>query len=454
MNEAGDVIDAIVVGAGPAGLIAAETLAASGLSVMVFDAMGAPARKLLMAGRGGLNLTHSEPMEAFLSRYHPASSLITGAVRAFPPDALVAWAEDLGVPTFIGSSGRVFPKSLKASPLLRAWLARLSTLGVQLHLRHKLVDLACDGAGPGAAHITATFRRQDGSHAIFAAKGVVLALGGASWPRLGSDGGWAGLLAGKNVDVADLVPANAALRVHWSEHIRSRFAGTPLKRIVLGVAGETFPGELVLTRDGLEGGPAYGACRLVREALERDGSGRVDAMLDLRPDLTVEALAMRLAKPRGKQSLASFLRKAAGLAPPMIALLHEPPPERGTADGPPWQAKTATPVELAQRIKALPLTITGIGGLERAISSAGGVTLASLDDNFMVKALPGVFAAGEMLDWEAPTGGYLLQACFATGAASARGLLGRLGIGQLSGPAPGAEPAGPGAGDHGAVNSF
>ncbi len=420
-----------VVGAGPAGLIAAEILAGHGLKVTIFERMAAPARKLLMAGRGGLNLTHSEPLESFLTRFHPPAELLINALRAFPPAEVIAWAHSLGIETFVGTSGRVFPRTMKASPLLRAWLARLSNLGVELRLRHTLSGIEMNPAiskVPPSLALTFTTPAASASEHRVSVRGAVLALGGGSWPRLGTDGGWVELMRAHGVPVTALAPANAALRVGWSDHIRTRFAGTPLKRIVLSIAGEHFPGELILTRGGLEGGPAYAANRLVRDAKARDPGTAVTATLDLRPDLSVEDLVSRLDRPRAKQSLATFFRKSAGLAPLAIALLHEPNAKETCAAGEPWRAAQASPESLARRIKALPLVVDGIGSLDRAISSAGGMSFAGLDDHFMVKALPGVFASGEMLDWEAPTGGYLLQASFSTGVAAARGLLQRLGL--------------------------
>ncbi|MGD9783799.1 MAG: NAD(P)/FAD-dependent oxidoreductase [Hyphomicrobiaceae bacterium] len=410
----------VVVGAGPAGLMAAEILAGQGHRVAVYDRMPSPARKLLMAGRGGLNLTHSEPLERFLERYEPVAPALRRAVEAFPPAKLVAWAEGLGCPTFVGSSGRIFPKTMKASPLLRAWLQRLSGLGVTLHLGHRLTGI---GRGPHSGP-DATFQTTDGSTRVIAADALVLALGGASWPRLGSDGAWTGFVEGMGVPVTPLASANAGLAVAWSDHVRSRFSGTPLKRVALTIEGtaERFTGDLVLTRTGLEGGPAYAAARAVRHALARGGSAT--AALDLRPDVETGQLAAALTKRRPKQSAATHLARAARLSPAAIDLLREP----ATASGPlaasdemvvplPTEA-----VELARRIKALPLRIDGLAGLERAISTAGGLAFEGLDGNFMLRGAPGVFAAGEMLDWEGPTGGYLLQATFATAVAAAQGV--------------------------------
>ena len=392
--------DIAVIGGGPAGLAAAEILAASGRTVTLYDRMPSLGRKLLMAGRGGLNLTHSEPLPAFLGRYHPAQSL-TGAIRAFPPDALRQWCAELGQPTFVGSSGRVFPESFKASPLLRAWLARLGDHGVAIRPRHRLTGIA-DGA--------LTFDTPEGD-LIVRTTATLLALGGASWPRLGSDGAWVPLLEGLGVPVAPLRPANAGFACAWSDTFRERHAGTPLKRIALTFAGETVPGEAIVTRTGLEGGAVYALSRPLREAILAEGAARL--VVDLRPDLDVEALAARLAKGRKGDSLSARLRKAAGLSPVAIGLMRE-------AAG---AALPADPGALARLIKAAPLTLTGMMGLDRAISTAGGVDLGALDGNAMLRARPGLFLAGEMLDWEAPTGGYLLQGSIAGGRAAAGGML-------------------------------
>jgi uncharacterized flavoprotein (TIGR03862 family) len=387
-----------VIGGGPAGLMAAETLAAAGADVTVFDRMPTPGRKLLMAGRGGLNLTHSEPLDRFLARYGAAAARLAPAIAAFPPAALRAWCEGLGQPTFVGSSGRIFPRAMKASPLLRAWISRLAGMGVRFALRRRWTGWDDAGAlrfaGPGRA-----------ANSV-AADAAILALGGASWPRLGSDGRWVEILGARGIAVSPLRPANCGFAVAWSEHFRHRFAGTPLKRIALRFAGATVRGEAMVTANGIEGGAVYALAAPIRDALA--GARDVAAHLDLRPDLARTELTRRLAAPRRRQSLSNFLRKTAGLAPVAIGLLRE-------LDIPP------TPDALAGRIKAMPLRILAPGPIERAISSAGGVAFAELDAHFMLRRVPGVFVAGEMLDWEAPTGGYLLQACFATGRAAARG---------------------------------
>jgi uncharacterized flavoprotein (TIGR03862 family) len=393
---------AAVIGAGPAGLIAAETLARGGIGVTVYERMPSVARKFLLAGRGGLNLTHSEPMPQFLSRYGAAAPALREAIEAFPPERLRAWSEDLGEPTFVGSSGRVFPRSFKTSPLLRAWLGRLNELGVRFAVRHRWTGW--DDAG--------RLRFMRGDEEVSADADVtVLALGGASWPRLGSDASWVPLLEARGITISRLRPANCGFVVPWSEAFR-RFEGAPLKRIAIQFGERNVRGEAMVTRDGLEGGAIYGLSGALRDAIERDGSATIT--IDLRPDVPVDALTQRLAAPRGKQSLANVLRKAVKLSPVAAGLLRE---GAGTS----LPAMSAQ--ELAALIKAVPLTLAGVQPIARAISTAGGISFDALDEHFMLKALPGVFAAGEMLDWEAPTGGYLLQASFATGVAAANGAI-------------------------------
>ncbi|HRO34007.1 MAG TPA: TIGR03862 family flavoprotein [Brevundimonas sp.] len=389
-----------VIGAGPAGLMAAERLARGGAQVVVHEAMPSVARKLLMAGRGGLNLTHSEPPERFVERYGPAQGLVEDWLAAFTAADLRAWADDLGAATFIGSSGRVFPRAMKASPLLRAWLGRLEGLGVEVRTRSRWT---------GWRDAAQTFATPDGERTE-RPDAVVLALGGASWPRLGSDGGWRPWLEARGVAVTPFAPSNVGFDVAWSPVLIDRFAGQPVKGVALTHGDRTVRGEMMLTRYGVEGGAIYALSAGLREALARDGTAMLS--VDLRPDLSVEALAARLARPRGKDSVTNWLRKAGGLSPAAVALLREIPGEV------PLGAD-----KLARRIKAVRLTLTGIQGLERAISSAGGVARDQVDGRLMLKALPGVFVAGEMLDWEAPTGGYLLQASFASGVVAAGGAL-------------------------------
>jgi uncharacterized flavoprotein (TIGR03862 family) len=396
--------DVAVIGGGPAGLMAAEVLSGAGLSVALYERMPTLGRKFLMAGRGGLNLTHSEDFERFVGRYGAAGRRLRPMLEAFAPADLAAWAKGLGQETFVGSSGRVFPRALKASPLLRAWIARLEGQGVALNTRAAWTgwdaagDLVFDTAG-GALTVR--------PHA------TILALGGASWARLGSDGAWAPRLAARGATVAPFRPANVGFGVAWSAVFRERFAGAPLKNVALGFEGATARGDALAAGYGLEGGAVYALSAALRDAVEARGSATLT--VDLRPDLSITQLTARLSRPRGGQSLSSWLRKAAHLSPVEIGLLRE-------AHG---VALPVAPDALAAAIKAAPLTLTGVQALERAISSAGGLSFDALD-GLELKAAPGVFVAGEMLDWEAPTGGYLLQACFATGAAAARAVVERL----------------------------
>ncbi len=354
--------------------MAAEVLALGGARVTIHDHMAAPARKFLLAGRGGLNLTHSEPLEALLEKYGEAKGLLEPAIRAFPPEALIAWAHGLGTETFVGSSGRIFPQAMKASPLLRAWLRRLDGLGVKLVTRSR-------------------WQGFDGSPTI-------LAMGGASWPHLGSDAAWVPVLQAVGITVNAFKPANSRFLVNWSKVFRERFAGVPVKNVALAYAGHRVRGELMISQEGIEGGAIYALSKGMRE---KPGHPLI---IDLRPDLTVEALALRLARPRGKNTQTNFLRKVAGLAPVSISLLRE----------------TGTALDAAG-IKAVAVQILRPAGIARAISSAGGIAREELDQHFQLRKIPGVYAVGEMVDWEAPTGGYLLQACFSMAVAAARGIL-------------------------------
>jgi uncharacterized flavoprotein (TIGR03862 family) len=390
--------------------MAAEVLSEAGRRVTVYDAMPSAGRKFLMAGRGGLNLTHSEPLDAFLDRYREARRPLEAAINAFPPDSLRRWSEALGQPTFVGSSGRVFPQSFKASPLLRAWLRRLAASGAQFEMRHRWIGWDHNH------HLL--FDTPDGPHVV-EARATLLALGGASWSRLGSDGGWVEWLGAKGVAISALRPANCGFVVGWSDLFRDRFEGQPLKGVMLTFGPRTAKGDIIVTRTGLEGGAIYALSAELRDAIEN--SREATLHIALRPGFANADLAVRLSAPRGKQSFSNFLRKGAQLAPPAIGLLQEAAIQAGVA------LPSLSPSALAGLINAVPIALTGTASIARAISSAGGIAFDELDADFMLRRLPGVFAAGEMLDWEAPTGGYLLQACFATGMAAGKGALKWLG---------------------------
>jgi uncharacterized flavoprotein (TIGR03862 family) len=395
-----------VVGGGPAGLMAAEVLAAGGVSVTVFDAMPSVGRKFLLAGRGGLNLTHSEDLARLLERYGPAQEQLRGAIEAFPPAAVRAWCEGLGQPTFVGTSGRVFPMSMKASPLMRAWLRRLAAAGVDFRLRRRWLGWDAEGR--------LEFDSPGGRETV-AAAATVLCLGGASWPRLGSTGDWVKPLAGAGIAVSPLKPANSGFAVPWSNAFRARFEGQPLKRVALSFCDHAARGEAIVTAAGLEGGAIYALSAPLRDAIGAEGVAELTT--DLLPDVPSAALEARLGRPRGKQSLATFLRKTASLSPVAIGLVQE------AALNLPGRASALSADALAALIKAVPVQLTGIAPLATVISTAGGIAWSEVDKHLMLRRRPGVFAAGEMLDWEAPTGGYLLQACFSTGALAGRGAL-------------------------------
>jgi len=381
-----------IIGAGPAGLIAADILSAAGQRVIVFERMPSAARKFLMAGRGGLNLTHSEAFDRFATRYAEAAPRLAPVLEAFTPSDLIAWANALGAETFTGSSGRVFPRAMKASPLLRALLQRLNNQGVELITRTTWLGWTDDGA--------LQFAEQPPLHAAQ----TLLALGGASWPRLGSDGSWRKVLEARGVSIAPFHPSNVGFNVTWSKHVK-RFAGEPLKTIAMRYDETEVRGEAIITSYGIEGGGIY--------TLSANLRSRTPATIhiDLRPALNAVEIEAKLARTKTSDSIGSRLRKALNLSPLAIALLHE--------SGPPPR----DPAALAAHIKAVPIRIESPRGLNRAISSAGGVTWESVDESLQLKALPGVYVAGEMLDWEAPTGGYLLQASFATGVYAARAML-------------------------------
>jgi hypothetical protein len=396
-----------VIGGGPAGLMAAEVLAGGGVRVDLYDAMPSVGRKFLLAGKGGMNLTHAEPREEFFARYGARRAQLEPLLDAFGPEALRAWALGLGIETFVGSSGRVFPTDMKAAPLLRAWLHRLRSLGVQLHARHRW----CGWDESGALVFTAP----RGALRV-AADAVVLALGGGSWARLGSDGAWVPLLQEHGISVAPLRPSNCGFDVAWSEHFRSRFAGVPVKPVVISftdAAGATHrrQGEFVISASGVEGSLIYALSAPLRDTLA--GQGEAVISLDLAPGRERTRLERDLAHPRGKDSFANHLRKRAGIDGVKTALLRE-------AVAPAALADTA---RLAAAIKALPLRLLAPRPLDEAISTAGGVMFEWLDERLMASALPGLFCAGEMLDWEAPTGGYLLTACLASGRAAGNGAL-------------------------------
>jgi len=396
-----------VIGGGPAGLMAAEVLGNAGLRVDVYDAMPSVARKFLLAGRGGLNLTHSEAADRFVARYGARRSEVGAWLDDFGPRQLRGWAQELGIATFVGSSGRVFPQEMKAAPLLRAWLHRLRAAGVVFHARHRW--LGWDGEG-ALRFATPAGEKKVGAGA------TVLALGGGSWAKLGSDGAWMPLLAARGVEVQPLRAANCGFNVAWSEHLRQRFAGTPVKNV-----GATFmapdgsatrqEGEFLITEHGVEGNLVYALSAPLRDGIQAAGSTTLQ--VDLMPGRDLQGLAQDLAHPRGRDSLANHLRRRAGITGVKAALLHE----YATPDD------LAGPARLAALIKSLPLRLDSPRPLDEAISSAGGVDFAALDENLMLRAVPGTFCAGEMLDWEAPTGGYLLTACFASGRVAGRGVL-------------------------------
>jgi len=393
-----------IIGGGPAGLMAAEVLGQAGVNVDLYDAMPSVGRKFLLAGVGGMNITHAEDYAAFVSRYGERAGDLRPLLDAFSPDSLREWIHGLSIDTFVGSSGRVFPSDMKAAPLLRAWLKRLRESGVQLHTRQRWLGWDEHGAlriaGPQG-------------ESLIEADATLLALGGGSWARLGSDGAWVALLQNRGIAIAPLQPANCGFEVAgWSEHLREKFAGAPLKTVSLALPGEApRKGEFVLTATGIEGSLVYALSAPIRNTINRDGAATV--LLDLLPDRTLTQIASALARPRGSQSMAKHLHRQLKLDGVKAALLRE------LTDATTFQA----PQALAAAIKALPIRLVRPRPLDEAISSAGGVPFEELDEGLMLRRLPGVFCAGEMLDWEAPTGGYLLTACFASGRAAAEGML-------------------------------
>ena len=425
MSNLPDSARVAVIGGGPAGLMAAEALASGGVQIDVYDAMPSVGRKFLMAGKGGMNITHSEPLEAFLGRYGARREQIAALLDMFGPDALRAWLHKLGVETFVGSSGRVFPTDMKAAPMLRAWLHRLRESGVRFHMRHKWVGWdASDGAGDegtrntergNSPQQTLLFMTPTGEQQV-RADAVIFALGGGSWPRLGSDAAWVPLMTARDVPVAPLLPANCGFDANWSDYFRERFAGQPVKPVSITLIGKDGnaqhrQGEFVVTETGIEGSLVYALSAAIRERILTDGE--VTIMLDLAPALTAQRVLDEVTRPRGSRSMSTHLQSRIGLGGVKLGLLHEALSKEAFAD-------TAL---LAQTIKALPLTLVRPRPIEEAISSAGGVPFEALDARLMIGHVPGAFCAGEMLDWEAPTGGYLLTACFASGLAAGRGAL-------------------------------
>ncbi len=397
-----------IIGGGPAGLMAAEILSQRGVKVDVYDSMSSVGRKFLMAGKSGLNLTHSEPFEKFVSRYGNRRILVEKWLKDFTPDDLRLWAHGLGIETFVGTSGRVFPKEMKASPLLRAWLKLLNNAGVSFHLRHKWNGFI-NAAGDGGKSII-KFETPEGEKTIHA-DAVVLALGGGTWARLGSDGAWVSWLSQAGVKVEALRPSNCGFDVTWSPHFRERFNGQPLKSVVLSFESFRQQGEFIVTKEGVEGGLIYTASALIRDEIEAKGNALIE--LDMAPDRSHEWLVEKLLKPRGSRSMASHLEKTVGLKGVKVGLLHEFMPKKDFSNS----------EKIALFIKQLPIPLIAPRPLDEAISSAGGVMFEALDENLMIRELPGVFCAGDMLDWEAPTGGYLLTACFASGRAAGLGVM-------------------------------
>lgn len=390
-----------IVGGGPAGLAAAEILSANGYAVDLFDRMPSLGRKILLAGKTGLNITHGEPYHTFLTRYGESAAHLRTALDAFRPADVISWADGLGADCFTGSSGRVFPRAMKASPLMRAWLQRLSGQGVTVHTRHRWRGFA-DGA--------LCFETPEGERR-FAFSACLLALGGASWPRMGSDGEWTGIIGHAEIAMAPLKPANCGFDIDWSTDFRDRFAGAPVKSVTAHSAAGTVPGEFVISRHGIEGSLVYAHAAALRDAIERNGKATLT--LDLAPGRSTARLARDLARQPAKASFSNRLRKGAGLEGVKAALLRE-----CSSD-----IATRPPEEQASLIKALPLQIVRPRPIAEAISTAGGIMWEAIDRQFMLKARPGLFVGGEMIDWEAPTGGYLLTACLATGRAAARGIM-------------------------------
>lgn len=403
-----------IIGTGPGGLMAAERLGAMGYKIDIYDHKPTPARKFLIAGLGGLNITHSEHLEKFLTRYGEAKSFLSPIIQNFTPDDLRNWCHELGEETFVGTSGRVFPKTMKASPLLRAWLNRLKTYDITLHINHHWIGWdednnllfshspspypSPDGRGKPAMN---GWRVRDKAKP----NATILALGGASWPKLGSDGSWQSALEQYGIGISPFRPTNCGFKTDWSEIFKQKFAGTPLKSIALSHKDKTITTEIMISENGLEGSGIYAFSKFIREDIEQNGQSKIT--IDLKPDLSEQDLETRLSRPQCRDSKTNFIRKHTGLSPVAINLLYE------------CGDKTKS---LAHQIKNIEVTLTETFPIDRAISSAGGIKLSELDENLMLKKLPSVFAIGEMLDWEAPTGGYLLQATFSTGVFVAKGV--------------------------------
>ena len=404
MSVASSPRSVAVIGGGPAGLIAAETLALAGHKVTVYEQMPTVGRKFLVAGRGGLNLTHTQALEPFLDRYRGARPALEPAIRAFDPAALRDWCAQLGETTTVGSSGRVFPASFRATALLRAWLVRLEDLGVEIATRHRWT-----GWVPNSSRLT--FDNAADELIEVSADAVIIALGGASWPRTGSNGDWVSTFTDAGVTVTPLVPSNCGFDVEWSDYFAERFAGTPLKNVLISFGEVSVRGEAMITTTGIEGGAIYELSALLRSSLARKLS--TELVIDLRPDVAEDELARRFSRPRPKESVANMLRRAGGLTPVGIALMREMVGEQFPASS----------IERARIAKHVAVKLVAPRPIERAISSAGGVRFDQLDERLMLKSRPGVFIAGEMLDWEAPTGGYLLQATFSTGVFAANGAI-------------------------------
>ena len=396
-----------IIGGGPTGLMAAEVVSARGVKVDVYDSMPSVGRKFLMAGKSGLNITHSDPFDVFASKYGKRRPQIEPMLKAFGADQLREWVHSFGIETFVGTSGRGFPVGMKASPLLRAWLKRLNASNVTFHLRHKLTAILPDNS--------LRFATTNGEVTV-KADAVVLALGGGSWRRLGSDGAWVDWLKQAGAEVEPLRPSNCGFDVAWSEHFREKYGGHPLKSVILSFGEFRQQGEFIVTKEGVEGGLIYAASARLRD--EIDANGKAVMFLDLKPDRALEWLVDKLSRPRGKRSLASYLEKSLGIYGVKAGLLREFVSKEDFTNA----------ERLAGFIKALPVPLVAPRPLDEAISSAGGVRFESLDEGLMLRALPGVFCAGEMLDWEAPTGGYLLTACFSSGVAAGNGVLGWLGV--------------------------